>query len=126
MTPYGRREARDAVAYWRRELGLTDWTVQVVFAKMAHRLTCEALPEYRELNFTFNLPAMHAKGDKLHRSIVHEYAHILPWDLAEFAQLEIKRQHDPVKDRLFEKLEEATTTAIEHLILRLHPPPEDV
>ena len=125
MKPYGRREVREAVAYWRRELGFTDWTVRVVFRRMADRTTCEAMPEYKEVTFTFDLAKMHANGDKLYRQVAHEFAHLPVWDLAEFAQTEAGHR-DPVKARLFEKLEESTTTALEHLILRLHPPPTDI
>lgn len=126
MTPYGRREVREAVAYWQREFGFAEWTVRIKFRRMADRTTCEVMPEYKEMTLTFNLPAMHAHGDKLYPQVAHEFIHAPVWPLAAFAQLEVKRQRDPVKAKLFADLEEQVVTDVTAILLRLHPPPKDV
>lgn len=115
------KEIRDAVAYWRIALGLEAWEYTVRIGKMPDGEWGEAAVDvpYKRVAFRFYPKGMVEHGETVDGMAAHEWLHCLVGPLANRA-LEVGKPKDYEGTR---DAEEALTTDLERLVLRLHKRP---
>jgi hypothetical protein len=110
---------RADVAYWVPKGNLQDWQIRVVFdLTYKGRAACEARPEYKEAVLTFNLDRCAAEREDMEGCVLHELMHCHTWAQAAATERHCKTDDDWELSRL---AEEAATTALMELLLRIFP-----
>lgn len=113
---------REAVAFWRTALGLDDWnfTVQIGRLPGGDYGSAEVDIPYKKAHLRFWPKGIVDAGDTVDAVVVHEIAHAIVEPLAAHALALAKT---PQTREITGDLEEALTTEIERLVLRLHKRP---
>lgn len=115
LTP---EQITERLEYWRKELGYDAWFFTVVCAKppTGDIATAYVQPEYKLASFEFDPEEI--DEPELDAYIVHEMgAHIATWPLMKAA--EIAAGKNKKLKHMVEVANEATTTQVERMILRL-------
>ena len=124
MTKPTGAQIRKAVAYWQVALGLEDWSYTVKVGPMPKDEWGEAVVElpYKKVHFRFYPKRMHQEGESVDEMAVHEWVHSITERFADLALSKCRTQE--ARDEMDDE-EEALTTAIARLILRLHKRPRE-
>ncbi len=117
------REIRNALDYWRIACGWEDWAYTLKVGPMKEDEWAEAnvLLPYRKIEFRVYPKRMVEEGESVDETCTHEWAHLMTEALAEKAHKLCRTDGDR---QMVADLEEALTTDIGRLILRLHHRPK--
>lgn len=115
-------EIRSAVAYWQNILGLEDWQVTVKVGRLPEGDYGSAAVDepYRKMLLRFWPKGMQEAREGPDELAIHELCHRFTDALTARALRLARTDRDT---REIEDLEEALTTDIERLVLRLHKRP---
>ena len=110
-----KRQVQARVRFWKKRLGLTDWSFNLVYGKMDDEAdaACSAQPEYRHAVLHFCLEQIPAA--ELDHYVAHEMIHALVWPLGNVAQT--LAGGDKAKEEWVRTEEEALVTALERLFV---------
>lgn len=119
------RQIREAVAYWRTALGLEDWNYTVRIGRIpgGDYGWAEVDVPYKRVHFRFWPQGMAENRETVDGMAVHEWMHVLTEALSAHA---LRMAKTPRNRDITEELEEALTTEIERLVLRLHVRPRSL
>lgn len=102
-------------------LGLQDWTIVVRYSKKIKTkvvASCEAYPEYKQAVIRLHIKQLDNFNDYDMIAIaVHEMTHCILWALVEWTEELCKSDRDKLK--VTQRLEEATVTSLEKLLVPL-------
>lgn len=116
------KELRDAVKYWQTALGLEGWSYTVRIGRLpgGDYGSAEVDVPYKKVHFRFWPKGIAEARETVDALAVHEWSHVLTEALAAHC---LRLAKTPRNREITEELEEALTTEIERLVLRLHARP---
>lgn len=113
---------REAVRYWQIALGMESWnyTIQIGRLPEGDYGSADVDVPYKRVHFRFWPKGIREARETVDELAVHEWAHCLTESLAAHT---MRLAKTPQNREITEELEEALTTEIERLVLRLHVRP---
>lgn len=119
---YTGKQIREAVKYWQTVMGLEDWNYTVRIGRLpdGDYGSAEVDVPYKRVALGFWPKGMAEMRETVDGMAVHEWCHTLVEPLAAHA---LRMAKTPRNRDITEELEEALTTEIERLVLRLHKRP---